>query len=129
MSQYLAAVTIVVSSYDEALAFYVDTLGFNLIEDKQLSDKKRWILVAPPGSIETRLLLAEAVSDEQHSSIGRQTGGRVFIFLHTDDFYRDYESFLGSGVVFVEQPRIEEYGIVAVFLDPFGNKWDLVQYN
>ena len=128
MSQQIAAVTVLVSSYDEALEFYVDTLGFDLIEDTQVSDKKRWIQVAPRGSNGTRLLLAEADSNEQRATIGNQTGGRVFLFLRTVDFYRDYECLLGRGVAFLEEPRIEEYGIVAVFVDPFGNKWDLVQY-
>jgi catechol 2,3-dioxygenase-like lactoylglutathione lyase family enzyme len=129
MKQHIAAISLVVPSYDEAVDFFVGTLGFDLIEDTRLSASKRWVLVAPKGAKETRLLLAEASSDEQRAAIGRQSGGRVFLFLQTDDFHRDYQSFLRRGVRFLEKPRIEEYGTVAVFLDPFGNKWDLVEYS
>jgi catechol 2,3-dioxygenase-like lactoylglutathione lyase family enzyme len=129
MKQHIAAISLVVPSYDEALDFYVGTLGFDLVEDTRLSATKRWVLVAPKGATETRLLLAEAASDEQRAAIGRQTGGRVFLFLQSDDFHRDYQSFLRRGVRFLEKPRIEEYGTVAVFQDPFGNKWDLVEYS
>jgi catechol 2,3-dioxygenase-like lactoylglutathione lyase family enzyme len=128
MKQHIAAVSLVVPGYDEALDFYVGTLGFDLIEDTRLSVTKRWVLVAPKGATETRLLLAEAANDEQRAAIGRQTGGRVFLFLQTDHFHRDYEAFRSRGVRFLEPPRTEAYGTVAVFVDPFGNKWDLVEY-
>jgi len=128
MKQLISAVTIVVTSYDEALEFFVGTLGFDLIEDTRLSANKRWVLVAPKGATETRLLLAEAANDDQRAAIGMQTGGRVFLFLQTDDFYRDYAVYLSKGVEFQEKPRNEEYGTVAVFRDPFGNLWDLVEH-
>jgi len=127
MPQHLGAVTLLVSSYDEGLDFYVRTLGFDLIEDTQLSPDKRWVLVAPPGSRETRLLLAQAASDVQLAAVGKQAGGRVFLFLHTDDFRRDHARYAASGVRFLEAPREESYGTVAVFEDPFGNQWDLLQ--
>jgi len=127
MSQHLGAVTLLVPSYDEALDFYVRTLGFDLIEDTQLSPGRRWVLVAPPGSRETRLLLAQAASDAQLAAVGRQAGGRVFLFLHTDDFRRDHTRYVAAGVRFLEAPREEAYGTVAVFEDPFGNQWDLLQ--
>jgi catechol 2,3-dioxygenase-like lactoylglutathione lyase family enzyme len=127
MIQHLAAVALVVPDYDEALAFYVGKLGFELIEHTKLSDTKRWVLVAPPGSKETRLLLAKADGAEQKTRIGNQTGGRVFLFLHTDDFARDQAALRERGVRFLEQPRQEPYGTVAVFVDPYGNKWDLIQ--
>jgi catechol 2,3-dioxygenase-like lactoylglutathione lyase family enzyme len=125
--QHLAAIALVVPDYDEAIDFYVGKLGFDLIEDTRLSDTKRWVLVAPPGSKETRLLLAKADGPEQKTRIGNQTGGRVFLFLHTDDFQRDYEAMRARGVRFLESPRQESYGTVAVFVDPYGNKWDLIQ--
>jgi catechol 2,3-dioxygenase-like lactoylglutathione lyase family enzyme len=125
--QHLAAIALVVPDYDEALAFYVGKLGFELIEDTPLSETKRWVLVAPPGSRETRLLLAKADGPEQKTRIGNQTGGRVFLFLHTDDFARDYEALRARGVRFLEAPRHEAYGTVVVFADPYGNKWDLIQ--
>jgi len=128
MKQLISAVTIVVTSYDEALEFFVGTLGFDLIEDTRLSANKRWVLVAPKGAVGTRLLLAEAANNDQRAAIGMQTGGRVFLFLQTDDFYRDYEVYLSKGVEFQEKPRSEEYGTVAVFRDPFGNLWDLVEH-
>jgi catechol 2,3-dioxygenase-like lactoylglutathione lyase family enzyme len=127
MSQHLAAIALVVSDYDEAIDFYVDKLGFDLVEDTRLSDSKRWVLVAPPGSKEARLLLAKADSPEQKTRIGNQTGGRVLLFLHTDDFARDYAAMRARGVRFLEEPRSEAYGTVAVFVDPYGNKWDLIQ--
>ena len=128
MKQLISAVTIVVTSYDEALEFFVGTLGFDLIEDTRLSANKRWVLVAPKGAVGTRLLLAEAANNDQRAAIGMQTGGRVFLFLQTDDFYRDYAVYLSKGVEFQEKPRNEEYGTVAVFRDPFGNLWDLVEH-
>jgi catechol 2,3-dioxygenase-like lactoylglutathione lyase family enzyme len=121
-------VALVVRDYDEAINFYVDTLGFVLIEDTFIeSQNKRWVLVAPPGSTESRLLLARASSQEQQSRIGNQTGGRVFLFLHTDDFWRDFRLYKERGVVFVRAPKQESYGTVAVFQDLYGNLWDLVQ--
>jgi catechol 2,3-dioxygenase-like lactoylglutathione lyase family enzyme len=125
--QYLAAVTLLVRDYDEAKAFYVGTLGFTLVEDTRITDEKRWILVAPPGSRETRILLAKAATPAQQARIGDQTGGRVFLFLHTDDFWRDYHAMRERGVAFRETPRHEPYGIVAVFEDLYGNRWDLIQ--
>jgi catechol 2,3-dioxygenase-like lactoylglutathione lyase family enzyme len=125
--QHLGAVTLVVRDYDEAIAFYVGKLGFDLIEDTAMSEAKRWVLVAPPGSKEARLLLAKADSPEQKTRIGNQTGGRVLLFLHTDDFARDYAAMRARGVRFLEEPRSEAYGTVAVFVDPYGNKWDLIQ--
>ena len=127
MTQNLAAVALVVRDYDEAIAFYVGKLGFELIEDTKLSDAKRWVLVAPPGAREMRLLLAKADNPEQKTRIGNQAGGRVLLFLHTDDFQRDYEVYRARGVRFLEPPRQETYGTVAVFVDLYGNKWDLIQ--
>lgn len=127
MPQHLAAVAILVPDYDAAIAFYVGKLGFELIEDTPQSPTKRWVMVAPPGSKEARLLLAKAATPDQAAHIGSQTGGRVFLFLHTDDFERDYRAMRDNGIRFVEQPRHEDYGKVVVFTDPFGNKWDLVQ--
>ena len=127
MKQSLAAVALVVPDYDEAIAFYVGKLGFDLIEDTQLSAEKRWVLVAPPGSAGCRVLLAKAASERQRAAIGNQTGGRVFLFLHTDDFARDHARLTAAGVKFVREPATEPYGTVAVFEDPYGNLWDLVQ--
>ena len=127
MTQHLAAIALVVRNYDEALDFYVGKLGFALIEDTRMSDTKRWVLVAPAGAKEMRLLLAKADNPEQKTSIGNQSGGRVFLFLHTDDFQRDYETYRNRGVRFLEPPRHERYGTVAVFVDLYGNKWDLIQ--
>ena len=118
----------VVENYDEAIRFYVDILGFRLVEDTYIeAQDKRWVVVAPPGSVETKLLLARAVGAEQLSRVGNQTGGRVFLFLHTDDFWRDYNDMRSRGVRFVEEPRREAYGTAVVFLDLYDNKWDLVQ--
>jgi catechol 2,3-dioxygenase-like lactoylglutathione lyase family enzyme/GNAT superfamily N-acetyltransferase len=128
MKQSIGYVALVVRDYDEAIHFYVDTLGFHLVEDTSIpAQDKRWVLVAPPGSTGTRLLLARAVGPEQTSHIGDQTGGRVFLFLHTDDFWRDFESYRARGVSFVREPKEESYGIVAVFKDLYGNLWDLLQ--
>ena len=127
MTQHFAAIALVVRDYDEALDFYVGKLGFELIEDSKMSDSKRWVLVAPPGAKEMRLLLAKADNPEQKTRIGNQAGGRVFLFLHTDDFQRDYETYRTRGVRFLEAPRHEPYGTVAVFVDLYGNKWDLIQ--
>jgi catechol 2,3-dioxygenase-like lactoylglutathione lyase family enzyme len=125
--QTISAVTLVVPDYEDAIAFYVGTLGFALVEDNPLREGKRWVLVSPPGSTGTRLLLAKAADPEQRSRVGDQTGGRVFLFLTTDDFDRDHRTYVALGVNFLEAPRDESYGRVAVFADPFGNKWDLIQ--
>jgi catechol 2,3-dioxygenase-like lactoylglutathione lyase family enzyme len=128
MKQSIGYAALVVQDYDEAITFYVDTLGFRLIEDTFIeAQNKRWVLVAPPGSTETRLLLARAVGEEQSSRIGNQTGGRVCLFLHTDDFWRDFHAFKSTGVVFARDPQEESYGTVAVFRDLYGNLWDLLQ--
>lgn len=121
----IGALTLLVRDYDEAIAFYVDALGFVLLEDIDLGGGKRWVRVAPKGA-ETCLLLAKATTPEQVARIGDQTGGRVGFFLHTDDFARDHAAMLAKGVRFLEAPRDEAYGSVAVFEDPFGNKWDLL---
>ena len=128
MKQSLGLVSLVVGDYDEALEFFVGKLGFELVEDTYVPEQsKRWVVVSPPGATESRLLLARASSAEQVSRIGAQTGGRVFLFLHTDDFWRDYERYKASGVEFVRPPRQESYGTVAVFTDLYGNMWDLLQ--
>jgi catechol 2,3-dioxygenase-like lactoylglutathione lyase family enzyme len=128
MNQSLGQVAIVVRDYDEALSFYIDTLGFKLIEDTPVpAQNKRWVVVAPPGSSSARLLLGRAVGDEQSSRIGNQTGGRVFLFLYTDDFWRDFRTYQAKGVVFVREPSEQSYGTVAVFKDLYGNLWDLIQ--
>jgi lactoylglutathione lyase len=124
--QFIGHVAILVRDYDEAKAWYCGVLGFNLVEDTPLADGKRWILVAPPGSTETRLLLARAATIEQAAAVGVQAGGRVFLFLHTDDFWRDYDAMREKGVRFCEEPRKETYGTVAVFEDLYGNRWDLL---
>ena len=120
------AFTVVVPDYDRGIAFYVGKLGFRLVEDTDLGGGKRWVRVQPQGA-ETAILLARAVNERQSASIGNQTGGRVGFFLQTDDFGRDHAAFLAKGVVFEEDPRSEPYGIVAVFRDPFGNRWDLLE--
>ena len=127
MSQKLGYIALVVRDYDEAIAFYTSKLGFQLIEDTDLGNGKRWVRVRPPGSTGTDLLLARAANPEQASRIGNQTGGRVFLFLHTDDFWRDYREFTARGVTFVRPPSAESYGTLAVFEDLYGNKWDLLQ--
>lgn len=124
---HLGLVTVVVADYDEALAFYVGVLGFELLEDTRLDEAKRWVVVRPPGATETGLLLARAVDDAQRAAIGAQTGGRVAFFLETDDFATDHARMLAAGVRFVEEPRREPYGTVAVFEDLHGNRWDLVE--
>ena len=128
VKQSIGLAALVVREYDEALAFYVGTLGFRVVEDIEVpAQAKRWVTVAPPGSTESRLLLARAVGDEQTSRIGNQTGGRVFLFLYTDDFWRDFHSYKAKGVVFVREPKEEGYGTVAVFRDLYGNLWDLIE--
>ena len=126
MNQRIAHIALVVQDYDEAIEFYTQKLNFTLVEDTALSETKRWVLIAPPGSEGSRLLLAKAATDEQQSRVGDQTGGRVFLFLHTDDFWRDYNSMTGKGVSFVREPKQEPYGTVAVFSDLYGNLWDLI---
>ena len=128
MRQSIAHVALVVDDYDEAIRFYTEKLNFTLLEDTPQSETKRWVLVAPPGSRECCLLLAKGVGDEQRSRIGNQTGGRVFLFLRTDDFWRDYREMERRGVTFVREPKTEEYGTVAVFADLYGNLWDLVEF-
>lgn len=127
MKQHIGAISLLVKDYDEAISFYTEKLNFELLEDTDRGGGKRWVVVAPPGSSETRLLLAKAVSPTQEFSIGNQTGGRVFLFLHTDNFWRDYESMKANGVHFLEEPRTETYGMVVVFEDLYGNKWDLLE--
>jgi len=126
VNQTIGALTFVVPDYDEAIAYFTETLGFSLVEDTPLTPGKRWVLVAPPGG-GARLLLAQAADESQAARIGDQTGGRVFLFLHTDDFWRDYRLLLAKGVRFLETPRGESYGWVAVFEDRWGNRWDLLQ--
>ncbi len=127
MKQKIGHVTLVVGEYDEAIAFYTSTLGFTLLEDTPLGDGKRWVRVAPPGATECSLLLARATDDRQKASIGNQGGGRVFLFLFTDDFWRDYHRMVEKGVHFVREPQEEPYGTVAVFEDLYGNLWDLLE--
>ena len=128
MRQSLGLVSLVVRDYDEAIKFFVEKLGFHLVEDTFIPEQsKRWVIVAPPGSTESHLLLARASTPEQETRIGAQTGGRVFLFLYTDDFQRDYDAYRSRGVEFVSAPRNESYGMVAVFRDLYGNTWDLIQ--
>ena len=127
MTQTIGYVALLVRDYDEAIEFFTNALGFRVVEDTALGENKRWILVAPPGSHGTSLLLAQASTPEQGSRIGNQTGGRVFLFLHTDNFWRDYHAMKARNVKFREAPREEAYGTVAVFEDLYGNKWDLLQ--
>jgi catechol 2,3-dioxygenase-like lactoylglutathione lyase family enzyme len=127
MRQHLSLTAVVVRDYDEAIAFFVGKLGFELREDTRLDKEKRWVVVAPPGSTESGILLAKAANPGQAQAIGNQSGGRVFLFLATDDFNRDYEAFRERGVKFLEAPRHEPYGTVAVFEDLYGNRWDLLE--
>jgi catechol 2,3-dioxygenase-like lactoylglutathione lyase family enzyme len=127
--QTLGHVALVVRDYDEAIAFFTKTLNFRLVEDTVLSKEKRWVVVAPPGSQGTTLLLSRAATPEQTTRIGNQTGGRVFLFLHSDDFSRDYSQMRSRNVCFTRPPKEEPYGTVAVFEDLYGNQWDLLQLN
>ena len=127
MKQYIAHIALVVKDYDEAIEFYTGKLGFSLLEDTVLSETKRWVLVKPPGAGDCSLLLAKAVKPEQIFAVGNQTGGRVFLFLFTDDFKRDYDAMREKGIHFVRPPANEEYGTVAVFEDLYGNLWDLIE--
>jgi len=126
MGRSIASVTLLVRDYGEAIAFYTGPLGFTLAEDTPLGGGRRWVLVAPPGPSGARLLLAQAKNEEERAAVGRQSGGRVFLFLETDDFDRDHQGMAARGVKFIESPRREDYGTVAVFEDLYGNKWDLV---
>jgi catechol 2,3-dioxygenase-like lactoylglutathione lyase family enzyme len=127
VAQRIAQVTVVVREYDEAIRFYTETLGFRLLEDTDLGGGKRWVRVAPAGAAGAELLLARAATPEQEACVGNQTGGRVSLFLETDDFERDYAALRGRGVVFARPPREESYGTVAVFVDLYGNKIDLIE--
>jgi catechol 2,3-dioxygenase-like lactoylglutathione lyase family enzyme len=126
MKQAIGCVSLLVRDYDEALAFYTKALRFRLQEDTALGGGRRWVVLAPPGSAGCRLLLALAKNVRERAAVGRQAGGRVFLFLHTDDFFRDYRAMGKRGVKFLEEPRRESYGTVAVFEDLYGNKWDLL---
>ena len=131
MPQHIAHVSLLVRDYDEAISFFTRSLGFELIEDTPSTDRqgrgKRWVLVAPPHSAGTNLVLAKASNEEEDARIGNQAGGRVFLFLHTDDFWRDYRTMTANGVKFIREPKNEPYGTVAVFEDLYGNRWDLLQ--
>jgi catechol 2,3-dioxygenase-like lactoylglutathione lyase family enzyme len=127
VKQRIAQIALVVDDYDQAIEFYTQKLRFILVEDTRMSETKRWVVVAPPGDGECKLLLAKAASKEQSSRVGNQTGGRVFLFLHTDDFWRDYKRLTEAGVRFIREPSEEIYGTVSVFEDLYGNLWDLVQ--
>jgi len=128
MNQHIAHIALVVRDYDEAIQFYTKKLGFELIEDTILSERKRWVLIKPKGSGHCSLLLAKAANEIQQSRIGNQTGGRVFLFLSTDNFQRDYQNLIIQGIQIIREPSEEEYGTVAVFEDLYGNYWDLIQY-
>lgn len=128
IAQRIGLVSLVVDDYDDALAFFVGKLGFELVEDTFVPEQsKRWVVVRPPGAHESRLLLAKATTADQKSRIGSQTGGRVFLFLYTDNFWRDYELYKANGIAFVREPKREPYGMVAVFKDLYGNLWDLLE--
>jgi catechol 2,3-dioxygenase-like lactoylglutathione lyase family enzyme len=127
MPQHIGCVALLVRDYDEAISYFVEKLGFAVAEDTDLGGGKRWVLVAPPGSVGTRLVLAKAVSADELARVGNQAGGRAFLFLHTDDFWRDYQAYRSRDVPFREEPRDELYGIVAVFEDLYGNPWDLME--
>ena len=127
MYQHIAHIALVVTNYDEAIKFYTEKLNFVLLEDTKLSETKRWVKVAPPGNGQCCLLLAQAATEEQKSRVGNQTGGRVFLFLYTDDFWRDYNAMIEKKINFVRQPVKEPYGTVAVFEDLYGNLWDVIE--
>ena len=127
MNQHIAHIALVVNNYDEAIKFYTEKLNFDLIEDTLLSETKRWVMVKPKGEGQCCLLLAQAANEEQKSRVGNQTGGRVFLFLYTDNFNRDYNNMLEQKIKFVRQPSKESYGTVAVFEDLYGNLWDLIE--
>jgi catechol 2,3-dioxygenase-like lactoylglutathione lyase family enzyme len=127
MNQHIAHIALVVNNYDEAIKFYTEKLNFTLLEDTKLSETKRWVMVAPPGNGQCCLLLAQAATEVQQSRVGNQTGGRVFLFLYTDDFWRDYNAMLKNNINFVRPPEEQPYGTVAVFEDLYGNLWDFIQ--
>jgi len=127
VKQNIAQISVLVNDYDEAIAFYTQKLHFSLVEDSDLGQGKRWVLIAPPGSTGCNLLLAKAANEEQQSRVGNQTGGRVFLFLTTDDFERDYRNLQDNNITIVRQPVKETYGTVAVFADIYGNLWDLIE--
>jgi catechol 2,3-dioxygenase-like lactoylglutathione lyase family enzyme len=127
MKQQIAHLALVVDDYDDAIRFYTEKIGFTLVEDTVMSPTKRWVVVAPKGSNGCSLLLAKAANDEQKSRVGNQTGGRVFLFLYTDDFWSDYNRMIANGVKFVREPVKQDYGTVAVFEDLYGNMWDLLE--
>src|SRR6187455_3665921 len=127
MSQHIASISLLVQDYDDAIAFFVGKLGFILVEDTVMSETKRWVVIKPPGDSTTSLLLAKAANEEQKSRVGNQTGGRVFLFLHTDNFDRDYHNMLDHKIEILRQPQREEYGTVAVFKDLYGNLWDMIE--
>ncbi len=129
MKQHIAHIALVVKDYDEAINWYRDKLNFTLIEDTELSSEKRWVMMAPPGAKETCILLAKAADEAQLAAVGNQSGGRVFLFLFTDDFQRGYVSMLANGVQFVRTPEDQPHGKVAVFKDLYGNLWDFIQPN
>ena len=129
MKQQIVQLSVIVRDYDEAIEFYTQVMKFELIEDTQRSDDKRWVVVAPSGSNGCSVLLAKAKNEEQLSRVGNQTGNRVFVFLHTDDFWRDYAHLSANNVQFKGEPRVEEYGTVVVFADLYGNLWDLIEPN
>ncbi len=127
MTQSIAHITLLVHDYDDAIAFYTQTLQFTLVQDIPLSASKRWVLVSPSGNRGSQLLLAKAEGDQQRQAVGNQSGGRVFLFLYTDDFYRDYEAMVSKGIEFVRPVSVEAYGIVTVWKDLYGNLWDLIE--
>ena len=127
MNQHIAHIALVVNNYDEAIQFYTEKLNFTLVEDTKLTETKRWVIITPPGNGQCSLLLAQAATEEQKSRAGNQTGGRVFLFLYTDDFWRDYNNMLQKDIHFVRQPVQEPYGTVAVFEDLYGNLWDFIE--
>lgn len=127
MKQKIAHISLIVKDYDDAIKFYTEKLHFTLVEDTAINDSKRWVLVAPKGSTECCLLLAKATNEEQSTRVGNQTGGRVFLFLHTNNFERDYQNLLDQGITIVRKPTAETYGKVAVFEDLYGNLWDLIE--
>jgi lactoylglutathione lyase len=129
VEQRIGNIALVVENYDDAIEFYTKKLQFELTEDTDLGGGKRWVQLSPPNSTGTNLLLAKASNEEQLKSVGNQAGGRVFLFLQTNDFWRDYEAMKNKGVQFTEEPRVEKYGTVVVFKDLYGTKWDLLQLN
>ena len=127
MQQQILQIALLVNDYDEAIAFYTKKLNFILVEDSIRSETKRWIRIAPPGTSDFCLLLAKATNEEEKSRVGNQTGGRVFLFLYTDDFYRDYKNMIAQGIEFIRKPATEDFGIVSVFKDLYGNLWDFIE--